>query len=145
MKSETIHPVSAVAGAGLLGLVLLAAAAAQTPVTLQQIPTGQSGQLRVAGIPTPQQMKRVVEGQPFTVPPGSLFVVTGLGQTQILTGSSANLRFDGQVALTCVFSSGLPPLGVVPPGLVAPGGTLISVETPGGGATALVLGYLVDA
>jgi hypothetical protein len=144
MKSVSIHPFSALAGAGLLGLALIASGAVQVPGNVQPILLS-NGMVRVAGIPTPQQMMRVHEGQPFTVPPGKLFVVTGLGQAQLITGYAANLRFNGQIILTYNFSSGLSPFGDIPPGLAAPAGTVVSTDTPGGGTTAVTLGYLVDA
>src|SRR5262249_5193403 len=135
----------AFAGAGLLGLVLIAAGAVQVPGKAVAIPTLGLGPIQVSGIPTPQQMMRIHENQPFTVPPGKLFVATGLGQAQLITGYAANLRFAGQVIVTYNFSSGLSPLGSLPPGIVASGGTVVSTDTPGGGATAVALGYLVDA
>jgi len=144
MKPISIHLYSALAGAGLLGLVLLAVGAVQVPGSAQRIPIS-NGLVRVAGIPTPQQMMRVHEGLPFTVPAGKLFVVTGLGQAQLITGYAANLRFNGQIILTYSFSSGLSPFGDIPPGIVAPEGTEVSTDTPGGGTTAVVLGYLVEA
>ena len=77
MKPIQIHPLSALAGAGILGLVLLATSASQAhPTTFPANPFP----VTVEGIPTPQQMMRVVEGQPFTVPAGKVFVLTGLGK-----------------------------------------------------------------
>ena len=45
MKHVTIHPFSAFAGAGLLGLVLVAAGAVQVPIQARQFP-GCAGLLR---------------------------------------------------------------------------------------------------
>jgi len=126
--------------------VLIAAGAVQVPGRAVAIPTLAVGPVYVAGIPTPQQMMMVVEGQPFTIPAGKLFVVTGLGLANLVTGFGANLRFDDKVILTYPWSSSTPPFGDIPPGIVAPGGTVVSAETTTpGGTNARVLGYLVDA
>lgn len=146
MKPVSIHPLSALAGVGLLGLVLLATGAVQTPGQFQKLGRWFPGPIQVEGIPTPQQMMRIVEGQPFTVPPGKLFVVTGLGLAQLTTGFGANLRIDGQAILTYHWSSGVSPFGDVPPGLVASAGSVVSTDTTTpGGVHAVVLGYLADA
>jgi len=81
----------------------------------------------------------VVEGQPLTVPPGKLFVVTGFA---VPTSPSvqAIVRFDGAIVLT--LRSGA--VDATPPGLVAPGGTLVSIHTLSGGFASSVFGYLTD-
>ena len=56
MKPVSIHPLSAFAGAGLLGFVLLAASAVQAPIHVQPFPDCTQGLVRVAGIPDPRQM-----------------------------------------------------------------------------------------
>jgi len=91
-------PLSALAGAGMLSLVLVAAGAVQDRIQVRQFPGCGQGLVRVAGIPTPQQMMRVEEGRPFVVPEGKLFVVIGLDLANLTMGYAVNLRFDSQVS-----------------------------------------------
>jgi len=144
MKPVSIHPLSALAGAGLLGLILMASGAAQTPVPLQQIATGQTGLIRVAGIPDPRQMLVIREGTPFVVPAGKLLVITGLGGTG--SGVVAGLRVDGvnQFAASGNLESGNAlSIRAVPPGFTVEAG--LTVEVSSGTPFGRAWGYLVDA
>jgi hypothetical protein len=89
MKPFPLHPLSALAGAGLLGLGLLAAGAVQ----VQRIPTNR-GPLHAAGVPAPKEMVVIKEGTPLVVPAGKLLAVTCLGGTY--DNVQATLRVDGQ-------------------------------------------------
>lgn len=76
MKTSSIHPFSALAGAGLLVLVLTATGAMQVPGSVRRIPPCTPGPVRVVGIPDPRTMLIIREGTPFVVPPGKILVVT---------------------------------------------------------------------
>jgi hypothetical protein len=146
MKPVLIHPFSALAGAGLLGLVILAAGAVQTPIRVHPNCTG-SGQ--VAGIPTPQQMMRVREGETFTVPAAKIFVVTGLGSI-LEHDNSVVLFLDGENWLVThprVYDQDVTTIRPVPPGLTASAGQVVTVAggNPLVATDAQVVGYLVDA
>ena len=78
MKPITIHPGSALAGAALAAVSLLASSAVQT-TTHSSIPAPWRDPIRVVGIPDPRDMVLIKEGQPFIVPPGRTFVLTGMG------------------------------------------------------------------
>ena len=101
---------------------------------------------RIAGIADPSEMMRVVQGQPFLVPPGKAFVVTGVGAIGYAT-SSTNVLFDGvnvmltvQVEFTSMTSQGR--VVHVPPGLTAREG--VTVEPQGWSGPGVLLGYLTD-
>ena len=107
--------------------------------------------LNVEYLPHPRDMVRVQEGQPFTVPSGRIFVVTGLGCNN-----------SGVPNVVLFFDSGTGPLRVldvdptssdgngatsvkpVPSGLTASVGAIVSVTGGGSGDDAVVLGYLAD-
>src|SRR5262245_62784082 len=140
MKPVSIHPLSALAGAGLLGLMLLAAGA-QSQIQVRPW----RGLVRVAGIPDPRQMLVVSEDTPFVVPAQKLFVATGLGMSTE-GGPVLSLLIDGipAVVLRMESSSGFPSIRSLPLGLTAPAGATITV-CGGGGLSARAWGYLVDA
>src|SRR5262245_8456641 len=116
MKPVRIHPPSALAGAGLLGLVLLATGALRASVPIQEISTLPRGPVRVAGIPDPRDMIVVTDNTPLVVPAGKLFVATGLGMNaeggQLLT-----LWVNGEsaVILRMELASGVPSIRSLPP------------------------------
>ncbi len=56
MKPVSIHPFSALAGAGLLGLVILATGAVQTPGLFQKLARWFPGPIEVVGVPDPRHM-----------------------------------------------------------------------------------------
>ncbi len=90
----TLHPLSALAGAGLLGLGLLTtgslhAASKATAVACR------CAQLR----PDPRAILVIREGTPYAVPEGRRFVVTGLGSTNP-TVASVVLLVDGLPEMT---------------------------------------------
>ena len=138
MRPIQFHPLSALAGCAILGLVLLVAGAVQVPGSARQSPFGAigitvDGTVQVEGIPTPSQMMRVVEGTPFTVPSGKAFVATGVAANKFQglvppEEIGIEVRFEGQKVLgrslkwTQVFSNeGSVALGesAIPPGLVS--------------------------
>src|SRR5438093_7366472 len=144
MKSVSIHPLSALAGAGLLGLVLLAAAAVQAPIRVQPFPDC-AGLVRVAGIPDPRQMIVIKEGTPFVVPADKLLSITGLGATHDV--ADVTLRVDGQDEFAGVVR--LPygnetTITEPPPGFTAHAGSTVEVVS-GGGVFGCAWGYLVGA
>src|SRR5262245_39512986 len=76
MKPVSIHPLSALAGAGLLGLWILAVGA-QSQIQVRPC----RGLVSVADIPDPRQMVVIKEGTPFVVPAGKILAITALGGT----------------------------------------------------------------
>ncbi len=101
--------------------------------------------VQVEGIPSPQQMMRVVEGTPFTVPDRKVFVVTGVGSPNN-DAEDVRLYIDGlqvlQSAHTTSGENGTTTLRPVPAGLAVLEGETVSVDG-GGQSTAIILGYLV--
>lgn len=151
-----VHVPSALIGAASLGLVLLATGAQHvlkdpSPKTLK-LPVQAEQTLRVKGIPAPDQMTRVVEGAPFVVPQGKVFVATGTAMNKEVQPGRAQVYFDGEPVYYRQWwnvVSGTGVLGTeagIPPGLVAPADTVVSVEANlGGPFKASLLGYLADA
>lgn len=140
-------------GATCIFMLLGAAQAAGTVKLLL------SGPVEIANYPKPQNMRRIVEGTPFVVPSGKLFVVTGLGSNghNFAPGPGPNkhvrVSFDGTSVLEAMilewqaggsYSGGGPTIPEVPPGLTAPAGTSITA-TDDAVDLGVVLGYLVDA
>jgi len=143
MKPVSIHPLSALAGAGLLGLILVASGAAQTRSLFHQIPTG-SGTVRVAGIPDPRDMLVIREGTPFVVPQGKLLVVTALGATA--NSVTVNLMIDGQREAQGVVNMptfGPTTMAQLPMWLTIGSGATVEAVT--GSIYGRAWGYLVDA
>ena len=70
MKPITIYPISFLFGAGVLGLVLFATSAQRTTKFLGH---GSNSTVRVAGIPHPNEIIRIVERTPYVVPTGKRF------------------------------------------------------------------------
>ena len=147
-----IQPLSALVGAASLGVALLTVSAFQVSVAkkpTQQLLAGLGitidGPVQIEGVPTPSQMMRIVEGSPFTVPPGKVFVVTGTAFSSGAFGpSDVNVLFDGVSVLNVDGNTGSPTGGAsaIPPGVVASEGTVVSVSSVG---TGVLLGYLADA
>jgi hypothetical protein len=157
----TIHPFSALAGMALLGLVLVTAGA----MPMQ----GSSSTRDVSAIenvndPHPRDFVRIVEGAPFSVPAGKVFVGTGTRHTSLIghgngTGQYAIVvAFDGVqvLALYSRFAHGgaSPPIAFgnldIPTGFSAVAGTVITVDGVNESPTmddagGCLLGYLVDA
>lgn len=148
MKPVWIHPLSALAGDGLLGLILVASGAAQTPSLLQQIPTG-SGTVRVAGIPDPRSMLVIREGTPFVVPQGKILAITGLGGSNHLGPNTLEvmLRVDDvdeiSASVRLPYGNGTT-MADTPPGFIAHAGSTVEVLSPTG-LFACAWAYLVDA
>ena len=152
MKPFEVHPLSALAGAALLGLTLVAAGAAQDKrVQVDSVePLGNATQslrivnpIEVIGIPDPRDML-VIKGEdgPYVVPTGKLFVLTGLGPATGTSNLSAHLYVDGVVeayaidAILCGVS-----VMEVPRGFIVSSGKTITVGDP----NARAWGYLIDA
>lgn len=144
------------AGALFAAGAFLLMGAAQTAAHLRLF---LSGPVRIEGHPTPQQMQRVVEGAPFVVPAGKLFVVTGLGSNghDFAPGPGPNkhvrVSFNGISVLEAMiyewqgggsYAGGGPTIPPVPAGLTAPAGVTITATDDSVDA-GVVLGYLVDA
>lgn len=158
MKTQSLLALSGTLLVGLLGGTLFTnlAGGQVTPSGLTLYgPAGLLGptvNVTVSGIPTPQQMMRIVGGPGFTVPAGKLFVATGMGAAQpVAADQHVTVGIDGNFAL----GGWLTQLGAggsiaqsdqiiqVPPGLVATAGQTVTVgDTTGQG---VLLGYLVDA
>lgn len=132
----------------LAGIVLAGAAM----LTLGSAPPQAVGQgVRIEYGPLAKDMVRVVEGTPFIVPAGKIFVCTGLGVTSIGDNTSVRARFNDVDVLEHrpsrasggTNSRGFgPSIGAVPPGLSAPAGTSVSAFS--NESTGVVLGYVAN-
>lgn len=149
MKPISIHPLSTLAGAGLLGLVLLASGAVHQGVAVQQLPFGPSRPVRLAGIPDPTQMLLIREGTPFVVPQGKILVLTGLGGSNHLGANTleVTLRVDGldEVAASIRMPYGQgTTIADAPPGFSLRAGATVEVLSQTG-TIGCAWGYLADA
>lgn len=149
MPPISIHPLSALAGAGLLGLTLLPTGAIQRSAAVQQLPFNPSRLVRVAGIPDPTQMLVIREGTPFVVPQAKLLVVTGLGGWNHLGSNTleVKLRVDGldEVAASIRLPYGKgTTISEVPSGFSVGAGATVEVLSQTG-LFGCACGYLVDA
>ena len=148
-----IHPASALSGVLAVLLVLGLAS-----MTQQQLRRSQQIPLRVTvdGIPTPQQMVQIKEGQTFVVPPGKIFVLTALGTkfypeggpVALLVNDEIEVEFDGTAGSVTLGLAAwdYPSVKPVPPGFTVPAGSTIKAERgPGSGLSGRAWGYLVDA
>ena len=131
------------------GIPMVLLVSSQSPTfTATPIPPTKT---QILGIPTPQQMMRVVEGMPFTVPPGKIFVATGLSFTTLLSVSSGgkgiNLNVDNIVAVHTRIGGQFAPTQVVPlpGGLTASAGSVLDVGGGDSGSDTSAWGYLADA
>jgi len=137
-----IQPPSALAGAGLLALTLVAASAVQHPRPVPEEPVDVADDVRVAGIPDPRhQIVIREEDGPRKVPAGKLFVLTALGATT--HGRVAKLYVNDDLELTRAYHDheGLSVVPV-PPGFTAVSGDVLKVRAEGVGRA---WGYLVDS
>lgn len=137
MKTIPLHPASLLAGLAI-GAGFLFLTSQTSTVTF---PTA-----RVEVGPHPRDMVQIHDGQPFTVPPGKLFVLTGLGNTT--QGPVAVLRVNGQIEVktdTSLSGFGACYVAAVPSGFSVPSGASISVETVGPSlGYARAWGYLAE-
>jgi hypothetical protein len=139
-----IHSLSALAGAGALGLVMLVAGAMQVPRSPAADTALGAGPIQVAGIPDPRQMLVIREGTPYVVPQGKVLAVTALGA--LINGIVVALSIDGQTEMTSVANmpSACPgTINPIPPGLTAHAGSTVEVQS--GGIYGRAWGYLVDS
>ena len=130
-----IAPMSALAGAAALGLVLIAVGATQghEPLRVRVVHP-----VDVVGIPDPRDIIVIEAGFPYLVPAGKLFVLTAFGSSGGRP-SSVTLGVDGTTVFGLYNGSG-PYFSMhrIPPHYtVAPGSTV----TTGGRAW----GYLIEA
>lgn len=143
-----------VATAGVLVLTLRDLFA-QSPLT-PGVRVAVLNPLEVLGVPSPQQMMRVEEGTPFTVPTGKLLVITGLASNGFTFGNAdklVQLSFGSQPVIAAMlldwqgggsYTGGGPAVSSIPPALVAQAGVVVSVQDPTTDL-GIALGYLVDA
>ncbi len=118
--------------------------------------------IRVEGIPAPDEMVYLFKAPPtvpqppvnnfhtlpWTVPPGKVLVLTGITPffaSGVVTGA---INFNGTMVLMFTFSDTNGSLGtdlfkLIPPGVVAPAGTVIDLSTSGN-PPIVILGYLAD-
>lgn len=154
MKPVHVHVPSALAGAALLGLVVVAVGAVQAgalpaPVAAAVAPAHVviDNPISVVGVPAPSDMVQIAEGTPFIVPPGKVFVLTALGVSDEI-GGIASVRFfiDGHAETAAQIAGGTlaggPMVTPFPPGLSAGEGKTLTVGPIAGGIEARAWGYL---
>ncbi len=148
-RTRRIQPLSLIVGVLLAGVVF---------VSMSQHVTSTTPVFQFQYDPHPRDMVTIVEGTPFVVPTGKVFVVTALGTTG-WTGpsyvSDAVLEVNGQMALRSTRgmggSSGYghheTSISPVPSALSVAAGQTIDVAAGSFGPTssARALGYLADA
>lgn len=131
MKPITVHPVSVLLGAALVGLSLLLIGAAQASFgTVRPVPTPE---VRLVGeIPaewwTQVELRTTPPAQTFTVPANHYFVAT------FLSGTSA-LAADGQVVQSAALTNG-------GNGTRVPFQSGTELTATGGGGPVFLWGYL---
>lgn len=128
---------SALVGAGVLALSLLAASSSQEALGLVNV--SRLDRIKVVGIPDPRGALVIREGTDYIVPPGKLFVLTAMGLSQF-SGGSPSFIVDGNDELRVDGSAGIVS---IPTGVTVASGSTISVNNGVGRGRAW--GYLVDA
>jgi hypothetical protein len=90
MRTITLHPVSILVGAALVGAFMLVSSAMQASAAtvtqgaalarpVSQVPLTIDNDVSVLGVPNPKTAVVVYGGSPYVVPAGKRLVVTGLG------------------------------------------------------------------
>ena len=149
----TVHPSSTLLGALALATVLIVAGAMQAPTAsghravqspVMDLGLTIDGSVHVEGIPRPEEMMRIEEGTPFTVPAGKALVLTALGSAQ--GGSMTTLLVDGVAEFEKAMTTSPTPgsMMFVPAGFRIDAGSVVTVST-GFPADGRAWGYLVDA
>lgn len=141
-----LHLPSALAGAALIVAVALVASA-QSPTPGRVLPPRSPELVHVAGIPDPNDLVLIrQEDGPYTVPPGKILVITGLGSSLAVYQSS--LIVDGVYLATrdVVFgfdggAAAFASIGEMP-ALPLHAGAVITLDGYQGGGRAT--GYLAD-
>lgn len=147
-----VHFDSTLLGAAFAVLLVIAIGAqSPIPVLKCRVPHANEQVIKVKGIPAPEDMVRIIEGSPFVVPEGRVFVATGVGVDHEVAPGRAEIRFDGVSVFyrqwRNIFggANGFASESSVPPGLVAPPGTVVTVDNSLGATyKAILLGYLAD-
>lgn len=136
-RTIRFHPFSLFVGVGfaLVGLVAMG-----------QMPAGPHARFTppsLAAIISPKNWIQIVEGSPFVVPAGRVFVPTALGWDEGANPPArARLYFDGVEMAAMTYRSDRMPMGPVAEGLAAGPGTVVSVEGLQANRVAQVWGFL---
>jgi len=129
LRSFTLQPLSLVIGVAFSGLVLL---------SMSQAPPPNARAFNVQYGPDPRDMVQIRYPVPYTVPPGKLLVVTGVGGTAF--NGLDGLRVDGQMELQILQDHTGNPSSIVPVplGFTIPAGSVVDAPWDGG----RIWGYL---
>ena len=147
MKNITIHPMSALLGAAVLAIPFVL-------VSFQQQPWPPHGPLPVTvrEMPNPHNFVQIKEGEPYAVPRGKLFVLTGLGaarnswdQAFLLVNGNIEVGVDRMLNSTMHATWDTVSVSVAPPGFSVAAGDVITLDTENHVWPARAWGYLVDA
>ena len=99
---------------GLLGVM----AVSQGRLAVERVHGCLGGPIRVVGVPTVDQLVRFIDGAPYVVPPGKLFVLTAIGGGDAdPTQTGVQLSLDGDVEVSMRHSQ-LPELSAVAEGVI---------------------------
>ena len=148
MGTIKLYPFSLVVGAAVALLAFVTMGQQSVPPgSIHAMPYPQCQEFLVEYGPHPRDYVQVKEGEPYTVPAGRLFVLSGLGSTG--TQGGGNLVVDGQTevhATGSTWSSGggygnSASVKLLPRGFTAAGGSVVEVT----GTNSRAWGYLVDA
>jgi hypothetical protein len=130
------HVLSALLGSALaIGMVVL--------LSMNQVlPAGQH--VIVSYGPSPRDMVQIKEGTPYTVPPGKLFVLTGVGST--VGCYTVTLKVNGQDEASTVFSCPSTGCSIMsaPVGFTVASGSTLETSSNTGLQVARAWGYLAD-
>lgn len=120
----------------------IAAAVAILITMSQAAPTGMAYPPRIEYGPHPRDMVQIVEGTPFIVPAGQIFVLTAMGTT--FGNGNCILQLNGQTSELGAWNASGSTMGMheVPMGFTVPAGSSISLLNQSNPGTARAWGYL---
>ena len=136
---------AALLGSAVTFAALLLISASPLP---QMLRVGIVGEVQVGLNPHPRDAVRIVEGVPFAVPSGKIFLFASLGSDRVGGYKVDALFIDGVREFEFVHNNNNTAhylsMHEVPPGIVATAGQVITVDN-GHGSLSLAHGYLIDA
>lgn len=125
MRSITFHPASLALGV-ILGVISFVSMGQATTIT----PSVFGSTVRVEYLPHPSDMVQIRGGTPYTVPPGKIFVLTGLGNYAGSSGTAqtVGLLVNGQREVTVAAAVNVSPsVKAVPVGFTVSAGSTVDV------------------
>lgn len=146
MRPVVLHPGSLAIGVVAAGACMLVASAQAPQVESTLHPAPRKVEMHIVGIPDPNDMVMIKsESGAYTVPPGKIFTLTGVGTLE--GGWKATVTIDGIGVASREQNFGSPTqpfstISPVPPGITAQPGHVVEIVVASGAGRAT--GYLVD-